>query len=77
MIRIDYSKLDAAILDRIAMGPMNFTKLQGGDVRDISEVLAKSDKNRKPSFRFVDSRLQALRKAGKIKYNTKQGWMLA
>ena len=77
MIRIDYSKLDAAILARIAMGPTNFTKLQGGDVRDISEALAKSDKSWKPPFRFVDSRLQALRKAGKIKYNTKQGWMLA
>lgn len=77
MTRIDYSKLDSAILARIAMGPTNFTKLQSGDVRDISEALAKSDKNWKPAFRFVDSRLQALRKAGKIKHDTKQGWVLA
>lgn len=77
MIRIDYSKLDAAILAILAKGPVNFTKLQIGDVRDISEALAKSSKNCKPPFRFVDSRLQALRKAGKIKYDTKQGWMLA
>lgn len=77
MIRIDYSELDAAILARLTKGPANFTELQSGDVRDISEALSKSDKNWKPPFRFVDSRLQALRKAGRIKYDSKQWWTLA
>ena len=82
----DYTKLDAAILARIAeLGCATFTRLQSGDVQMISEEAA-AEHNKtvalkwklKPGWRFIDARLQALRKAGRIRYQRQpEGWVLA
>lgn len=77
----NYTKLDAAILACIQkFGPISFTSLQGDEVGREAAYLAKNQirpirYERKPAWRFVDARLQALRKAGKIRY-FRDGWVL-
>ena len=71
----DYTELDAAILSRIAQKPVNFTQLQSGAVQKAADALVTG--SYKPAWRFIDSRLQALRKAGKIVYSGKTGWSIA
>lgn len=67
MTKNDYRQLDAAILAEIAARPVTFTELCGGDVQAAAEVFVESPYKR-PAWRFIDSRLQALRKRGKIRY---------
>ncbi|HEY1129162.1 MAG TPA: hypothetical protein VGF12_07145 [Roseateles sp.] len=83
--KYDYTKLDAAILKSLnESNPVLFTGLYQGKVRAAAEALedqarghTKSKRDEKPSWRFVDGRLQALRKAGKVKYQRKpEGWVL-
>lgn len=80
--RTDYSALDAALLSRIKGGIVSFTAIQSGEVRDIAEELARAHPNYKtryptPGWRFIDRRLQVLRKAGLIRYQRKpEGWVL-
>lgn len=70
----DYTALDGAIIDRVAKGCVGFTTLCGA-VAKHSESLAGNDKA--PAWRIVDRRLQALRKAGRIRYQRKpEGWVL-
>ena len=77
MTRHDYTVLDAAILDAIAFGKSDFTQIQGHcATNDEAARLEAADKTktrancyiRKPANRFIDARLQALRRAGKIVY---------
>ena len=75
MSKPDYTELDAAILSRIAQQPANFTQLQSGAVQKAADAFVTG--SRKPAWRFIDSRLQALRKAGKIVYSGKTGWSIA
>jgi len=58
-----YDELDARILACVAQGRSQFAEV----VADCSAAawLARSDRE---SWRTIDMRLQALRKAGKIKY---------
>lgn len=81
----DYTKLDAAILAALKDAPLTFTAMQGNaEVRKEvglieakhNEGLLRRDSAYKPGWRFLDSRLQALRKAGKVGFDTKQGWTL-
>lgn len=84
----DYTKLDTAIIDCITAGggtPLTFTRLSYlPSVRSASEQI-EADSNvgkparlHTPAWRIVDRRLQALRKAGRIKYQRKpEGWLLA
>lgn len=79
----DYTKLDAAILAALKVAPLTFTVMQGKVRKEVELIEAEHNKgvsrlhvNYKPGFRFLDSRLQALRKAGKISFDTKQGWTL-
>lgn len=78
----DYTKLDAAILGHIkSIGPVSFTRMQVGSVREEAEKLSAArapfSTHYKPAWRFIDGRLQALRKAGKIRYQRKpEGWSL-
>lgn len=80
----DYTKLDAAILARIAEGCVSFTQLQAGEVIKLANAHSEADDEPctsklrlKPSWRFIDARLQALRKAGLITYQRKpEGWVL-
>jgi len=70
----DYTKLDAAILALIACRPVTFTAITcNPGVQAQVKPLTDADP-KKPAFRFVDSRLQALRKRGLIKYSGKSGW---
>ena len=59
---------------------MSFTRMQVGSVREEAEKLSAArapfSTHYKPAWRF-DGRLQALRKAGKIRYQRKpEGWSL-
>lgn len=78
----DYTELDAAIFARIgdAGRPMGFHAIfDCNSVDRLSRCHASTDdakRSGKPAWRFVDARLQALRKAGKIK-STPAGWVIA
>lgn len=71
----DYTNIDAAILSELKSGSKNFTQLQFGYVKKEALKL-ENEEFPTPAFRFIDRRLQALRKAGKITYSTKSGWSL-
>lgn len=78
MSKTDYTELDAALLARIQQRPANFTELQSGAVQKAAEkLLADGMWKGKPAWRFIDARLQALRKARKIVYSGKTGWSIA
>ena len=73
----DYTALDAAIMQRIreAQDPYG-----GYAYKEASKLEAASNddpRHRKPAFRFIDSRLQALRKQEKIEHDRKAGWLIA
>lgn len=81
----DYSKLDAAILGQInGVAPVMFWALAHVmAVAEESHKIAnannagKAERLKTPPWRFVDRRLQALRKAGHIRYQRKpEGWVL-
>ena len=77
-----YTKLDALILDEIGIDPVAFHVLQHRPEIE-AETIAIADASPRnvwgdkiTAFRVLDRRLQALRKAGKIRASTK-GWTLA
>lgn len=74
--RIDYSALDAAILECIKAGATEFSAINDGPVLLAAQALV-IDEDQKPGWRFVDARLQALRKAGRLTFNRRDGWALA
>ena len=59
-----YAALDAAILSAIGAGPQNFTRLLAGTVGDEAR---RHETRKRPDFRVLGARLQALRKSGRIK----------
>lgn len=72
-LKYDYSALDAAILAAVTAGKPGIPKSR--EILLASIALQKQDEagrnypnDAKPAWRFVDCRLQALRKAGKIKF---------
>jgi hypothetical protein len=72
----DYTNLDDAILAVVASGgPVAFHSLSCR-VAAHSDEYAENDNA--PGWRIVDRRLQALRKAGKIRHQHKpEGWVVA
>lgn len=70
--KADYTYLDMLIQERIASGSKYFNQIDGGPVHEEAENLA--DKHGGLAFRYVDRRLQALRKSGLIKYTTTEKW---
>lgn len=63
----DHTKLDAAILSGIAAGKSDFTALCTRD--EILEIVTPmAIGGTQPGWRFIDRRLQALRKSGQIEY---------
>ncbi|WP_186260303.1 hypothetical protein [Burkholderia gladioli] len=77
-----YTKLDALILAEIGIDPVAFHVLQHRPKIE-AETIAIADASPRnvwgdkvTAFRILDRRLQALRKAGKIRASTK-GWTLA
>ena len=76
-----YEKLDALILNSIGAHPKAFSAINLGAVEQECVRISKEEgKIRSPfgvsPFRICDRRLQALRKAGKIRSTTK-GWIRA
>ncbi|WAS56245.1 hypothetical protein MK974_24405 [Burkholderia ambifaria] len=76
-----YQKLDALILTAIGDVPKKFAFIDVGAVRTESERISKEEENPRTrgevvAWRMVDRRLQALRKAGKIR-STSTGWVRA
>lgn len=67
----DYSKLDAAILAQIAGGNCKARGLNSA----LDDLAREADRDSE-EFRVIDRRLQALRKKGKIEFDTKNGWSL-
>ncbi|MGU7780490.1 hypothetical protein [Burkholderia sp. PU8-34] len=74
-----YVTLDALILNSIDDVPKRFNAIETGDVRAESVRLAKEETSPRTrgapvAWRIVDRRLQALRKAGKIR-SMSTGWV--
>ncbi|HAT7495371.1 TPA: hypothetical protein ACGASP_003101 [Raoultella ornithinolytica] len=68
-----YELLDSKIMNKIGGHPAPFSSLY---VRDVAEECKKiaAEENKPEPFRVLDRRLQALRKAGKIR-STSKGWV--
>lgn len=78
MTKLDYTNLDAAIVAAIADGHIQFAQFAyQGDVRAQSHALEvqRGNPRVKPAWRFVDARLQALRKKGRIRHE-RGDWVL-
>ena len=69
-----YQKLDTELLKSIERGVSSFVLLNSGSVGN--EAARLSILMRRERFRLIDRRLQALRKAKKIAFNSKTGWAL-
>lgn len=71
-MKTDYTRFDEQLLSLIQSGVDKMSMLE---TRSVLRDLAKphQDGGRTPAFRVIDRRLQALRKAGKIRFNGK-GW---
>lgn len=66
--------LDKAIMNKMGGHPQMFAAINVRDVREECERIAAAEEGKTEAFRILDRRLQALRKASKIKSTTK-GWM--
>lgn len=71
-----YEKLDRLIMNKIGCHPTPFSKIFVRDVEEESKRIAEEDGSGYP-FRFVDRRLQAMRKSGIIRNVTGKGWVRA
>lgn len=69
----DYSLLDAEIVVEIGRKNSQFTGLVA-ELESSARTFCKGPKDE--PFRVLDRRLQALRKKGKIGYDSKLGWRL-
>lgn len=81
---INYEKLDALIINAIGGHPKQFDDIFSRTVKEECERLVKVAGTSPrmplgvPSYRFCDRRVQALRKAGKIRFvkGSMGGWVL-
>ncbi|HHH3471099.1 TPA: hypothetical protein ACPZCX_000221 [Citrobacter freundii] len=71
-----YEKLDRLIMNKIGGHPTPFHQIFVRDVEEESKRIAEEDGSGHP-FRFVDRRLQSLRKKGVIRNVTGKGWVRA
>jgi hypothetical protein len=69
-----YEKLDRLIMNKIGGHPTPFHQIFVRDVEEESKRIAEEDGSGYP-FRFVDRRLQSLRKKGVIRSVTGKGWL--
>ena len=69
-----YIELDQLILARIKVRPVTFMELsRNHKIEDLADRLSKVNSHgNKMGWRLIDRRLQSLRKAGLIKYRSKQ-----
>lgn len=71
-----YEKLDRLILNKIGGHPTPFHRIFVRDVDEEAKRIAAEDGSGYP-YRFVDRRLQAMRKRGVIRNVTGKGWVRA
>jgi hypothetical protein len=73
-----YDKIDALILATISDRPKGFSEIFVSTLQDECKRIAAEQPKRSPfepvPYRILDRRLQALRKAGSIKF-TGKGWV--
>lgn len=70
MSRHDYTQFDAELISLIKAGRNTFTQLEGHKpLIEMAKPFCMHARHPEP-FRIIDRRLQALRKAGKIKYHS-------
>jgi hypothetical protein len=69
-----YETLDKAIMGKMGGHAQAFSAIYVRDVRDECERIAVAEPAKVEPFRILDRRLQALRKAGKIR-STSKGWV--
>ncbi len=78
MVTNKYAKLDALITAAIQRKPTTFSALLAGEVRDeclrLDDAYVGPEWRRPGAGRYLDRRLQALRKAGLIRFDTLHGW---
>jgi hypothetical protein len=68
-----YQKLDAALIESVKSGANTFAKLRVECSREACSVPVEI---RDGGYRMIDQRLQALRKKGKVAFNSKTGWVI-
>lgn len=73
MAKADYAQLDQGLLTRIGSGKVTFAGLVDALLAEATAFCAGP---RDEPMRVIDRRLQALRKQGKIGYDTKLGWRM-
>ncbi|BCP56273.1 hypothetical protein K32_48900 [Kaistia sp. 32K] len=73
MVKPDYSEFDAKLLNLIMLGKNRMMLLDQD--RSLIEAARPFCRPGQPEFRVIDSRLQAMRKDGKIKHNGRE-WTL-
>lgn len=69
-----YITLDKALLEFLTPVPKPFAILFSEEIKAECNRIAAGESNPQ-SFRILDRRLQALRKAGRIQYTTGKGWL--
>jgi len=72
-----YAKLDELIRKTLALGPWQFVELRSGEL--WAECVRLESVTGRDDFRILDGRLQALRRAGKIRFTgarVGEGWAL-
>jgi hypothetical protein len=69
-----YEALDKAIMNKMGGHPQTFGAINVRDVREECERIAALEESKTEAFRILDRRLQALRKAGRIRFSSK-GWV--
>lgn len=80
----DYTAIDAAILKRIGDGARQFLHIDAGSVAVAAKAIADAENKSRDRWRamdpsrIVDRRLQALRRAGKLKFERgpAAGWTI-
>ena len=71
-----YAELDAAIIERLKRGPTPFWSIAVGKAGLIADDIQRRTNFASDGWRIIDTRLQALRKAGKIRADRRNGWTL-
>lgn len=73
MKKHDYTAFDAQLVALITGGMSSFASLAS---RQEEAAKPFCEGTKVETFRVVDRRLQALRKAGRIGHDTKRGWLI-
>ena len=77
--KADYTEIDAAILAAMPYAPQFAGLIANPAIKTQAENLAKARGTDRwgrttPGWRIVDQRLQALRRAGRIRFEHPRGW---